>query len=274
MLITLAQSVQVLPLRTPTILPATATNTMIVGRSRLLVIEPATPYEPERCQLIELLEQRRAQGAEIVAVALTHHHVDHIGFAQGLSERYAVPVWAHAQTASRVQIPIGRELSEGDVIELEPGVRIKVWFTPGHAPGHLVFGEVHTGIAYVGDMVAGVGTILIDPDDSGDMAAYLSSLRRLKGLGLRKLVPSHGPVIDDPAAMFDFYVQHRLGREAKIVAALSTEPRDFASVLARAYADKPAQVLPFAAVAMRAHLGKLEDEGRVLQRDGKICLRP
>ena len=102
-------------------------------------------------------------------------------------------------------------------------------FTPGHAPGHLCFVDAAARAIVAGDMVASVGTIIIEPDDDGDMRLYLESLRRLRGEvdgGATCLLPAHGPPITDGGARLDFYVAHRLEREARVAAALGDAPRD------------------------------------------------
>jgi ribonuclease/clavin/mitogillin len=97
----LAEGVRVVELRTPTLPPATATNTLVVGNRRLAVIEPATPYAEERADLDAVLG---ALGGEVVAILLTHHHVDHIGYAEELRARTGAPIYAHAETASAARI--------------------------------------------------------------------------------------------------------------------------------------------------------------------------
>ena len=69
----IAAGVRLLALRTPTLPPATATNTLVVGRKRLAVIEPATPYADERAALDELLGALVGTGADVAAILLTHH---------------------------------------------------------------------------------------------------------------------------------------------------------------------------------------------------------
>ena len=64
--------------------------------------------------------------------------------------------------------------------------------TPGHAPGHLAFHLRERRALIAGDMVGGMSTILIDPEQ-GDMGAYLDSLERLRRLDCRTLLPGHGP---------------------------------------------------------------------------------
>ena len=269
---TIAAGVRVLPVRTPTLPPATHTNCLIVGDRELAVIEPATPYERDRRALDAVLDALVAGGARVVAILLTHHHQDHVGYAAGLRERTGAPLHAHPLTAARVPFPIDRPIEDGARIDLDGGHALEAVFTPGHAPGHLVFHDRASGVAYAGDMVAGTGTILIDPSDDGDMARYLESLERLGRLGARALVPSHGPVLDDPAAATAKLVAHRLMRERKVLEAIAPTGSTTAEVLARAYDDTSMLLWPLAARSLEAHLVKLEREGRVA-RDGDAVRR-
>ncbi len=100
---------------------------------------------------------------------------------------------------------------------------LEALYTPGHAPGHLCFDALGSGAMITGDMVASVGTILIQPED-GDMALYLASLERMRDRQPRVLLPAHGEPIDDPRTCLDRYVAHRLAREAKVLAARLTGP--------------------------------------------------
>jgi len=65
---------------------------------------------------------------------------------------------------------------------------------------------------FTGDHIMGGSTVMIE-----DMTAYLSSLRRLQGNGLRRLHPGHGPIIDDPDRILGEYLAHRVEREAQIL---------------------------------------------------------
>lgn len=266
----LAPGVWRLPLRTPTLPPATHTNVMIVGHSKLALIEPATPFDDERAVLDDALAQLHAEGRQVSALMITHHHPDHTGDVERLRQRFGVPVYAHPKTAQRVGFAIDRTLEGGDEVDLGEGATIRAVFTPGHAPGHLVLHELASNIAHAGDMVAGQGTILIDPDDAGDMGQYLDSLRVLGALGTRALIPAHGKVLDDPPAIVEHYITHRLAREAKVVAAVKAGAQTHDEVVAAAYDDTPKALWPFAARALEAHLRKLEADG-VVERDGGRC---
>lgn len=258
-------------LRTPTLPPATATNTLVVGRRRLAVIEPATPYAEERADLDGALDRLLSGGGEVAAILLTHHHADHIGYAEGLRARTGAKIFAHAETAARVGFTVDVELGDGAEIELGDGFSLTALFTPGHAPGHLVYCERSSGVAYAGDMVAGIGTILVDPEDGGDMAAYLHSLDRIAAAGPTSLVPAHGPVLTDPQGCVRRYKAHRQMREDRVLAAIGEAPRDLSEVLAAAYADTPQALWWLASRSLEAHLRKLEVEGRVWRRGSAVA---
>ncbi len=257
-----------LALRTPTLPPATATNTLVVIDERVAIIEPGTPHADEQARLLAELDALAASGRPLAAILLTHHHGDHIGAAEVVRAHTGAPILAHAETAARLRFAVDRTLDDGETVTLGPRAVLQAVFTPGHAPGHLVYLEHSSGIAHAGDMIAGEGTILIDPYDGGDMAQYLASLQRVAGLGARALVPAHGPVQREPAAVLARYVAHRLAREAAVLAALHDGPQPLATVLARAYADTPQPLWPLAERSLEAHLRKLVAEGRV-RRDGE-----
>ena len=257
----------VFPLRTPTLPPATATNTVVVGRRRLAVIEPGTPHADEQAQLLTWLDARVAEGARVEGIFLTHHHSDHIGFAERLREHTGAPLVAHPETARRISLSVDRHGSDDERFELDDGYGIRPVFTPGHAPGHFAYLETRTDIVHAGDMVAGDGSILIDPDDAGDMSAYLASLERLGSLGASRLVPAHGRAFEEPEAVCRHFVEHRLGRERKVVNAMGTESKNLPEILASAYADTPKMLWPLAEKSLRAHLQKLVDDGRAIQDD-------
>lgn len=252
------------PLRTPTLPPATTTNTAVIGDRSLLVVEPATPHAEERARLAAWLDTRVAAGARVEAVAITHHHTDHVGWARGVADQFGVPLWAHPATAARVEFTVDRQVQGGDVLELGDGRRIEACFTPGHAPGHVCFVDRATGVVHAGDMVAGEGFVMIDPDDGGDMSVYLKSLGALLALDAKALVPAHGPVLEAPASVLRAYVEHRLAREGRVRAALEDgRPADLETLLARTYHDTPRAHWPLARKSLRAHLAKLVEDGEV-----------
>lgn len=258
---------------TPTLPPATHTNSYALGTREVVLVEPATPYEEERRAWVEWVRALQASGREVVAIFATHHHPDHVGGADFFLAELGVPLWAHRETAARLPVPVDRELNEGEAVLLDGPTpqRWEVLHTPGHAPGHLCLFERALGAVVVGDMVASVGTILVDPTE-GDMTEYLAQLSRLEGLQAKVALPAHGAAIEDPSRLFRAYRAHRLMREERVAMAVESHGGTLDELLPRAYADVGPEVYPIARMSLEAHLVKLVRDGRVRQVDDKYVI--
>jgi glyoxylase-like metal-dependent hydrolase (beta-lactamase superfamily II) len=267
------------PLRSPTLAPATHTNCLVIGGPEVLIVDPGSPYEDEQAQLDGALDALVKGGAgtagydgprQVKGILVTHHHADHWGGVARLREQFDVPLYAHAWTAER--IGADRPLAGGETIELasEPARargrarpwRLDVLHTPGHTPGHLALYDRVSGTIVAGDLVSGLSTVVVDPPE-GDMAAYVASIARLAELPATLLLPGHGPPIGGPAHRLAFYLEHRAWREARVLAALADGPRPLAAIVPVAYDDTPAARFGIAARSALAHLLKLRAEGRV-----------
>ena len=133
--------------------------------------------------------------------------------------------------------------------------------TPGHAADHVTFVSPD-GVAFCGDLVLGLGSTIVPPGGNS-LAAFLDSLALLAAEDLSLMAPGHGPWITDPQAKLAEYVEHRLMRERRLLAALESGERSRAALLATAWDDVPPELLPMAAMAMEAHLEKLDAEARL-----------
>jgi endoribonuclease LACTB2 len=261
---------------TPTLPPATHTQSYALGGREVLLVEPATPYDDERAEWLAWARGLESQGRAIVGIVLTHHHPDHAGGAAFFSQELGVPLWAHAITETLLPgVPIARRLDEGDVILLdgpEP-MHLSVLHTPGHAAGHVCLHAESDGVLICGDMMASVGTILIHPEE-GDMQRYLQELGRLERLGARVALPAHGDPVREPDVRFRAYIAHRLMREGLVLAALAklTGGGTLDELLPIAYADTNPAIFPIARWSLEAHLIKLLREHRVERNDDKYRL--
>jgi endoribonuclease LACTB2 len=248
-----ASGIRVLALRTPTLPPAAHTNVYLVGPDDgpWAAVDPGSPYPDQEDALDAAIE---TAGVRLGVVLLTHHHGDHTGGAARLAKRWGAPIAAHEKTQRRLPNLVTQTLEDGERI-----ADMECVFTPGHADGHLCFAHANGTLA--GDMVAGLGTILIDPSE-GDMAVYLRSLDKLLARPQMMLLPAHGPELPDGHAKLREYIAHRLMREAKVAAALLPTDAPTSELVARAYADTPRMLWPLAERSLIAHLVKLAGDGR------------
>lgn len=250
------------PVRTPTLPPATHTNCWLVGEGRISVFDPASPYEDEQRVLARSLQDRIARGETVERIVLTHHHRDHTAGAAALRDQLGseVPILAHPQTAERVAYELRVDATIADGARLDCGsVTLDALHTPGHAPGHLAFRSIDGAAVIAGDLVAGVGTILIDPRD-GNLAQYLDSLDRVRKIGTERLLPAHGPVLHQPEAVLNVYVAHRHQRTEQIRAALdrlgACTAADLVPVI---YPALPGEMALVAEAQITSHLGYLRE---------------
>jgi len=264
-LLPVAPGIRVLALRTPTLPPAAHTNAYVVGPDQgpQVVIDPGSPYPDQQSVLERAISKDADAGRPLAMVLLTHHHGDHVGGATALAAKFGVPIAAHANTARRLagRVAVTRELVDDEQLH-----GVTCVYTPGHADGHLCYEVGEASI--VGDMVAGLGWILIDPVE-GNMAHYLASLARLLERPATKLLPAHGPMIEDGPAKLREYIAHRTMREDRVLAAVrnvaSGKGASLADLVPSAYADTPKPLWSLAERSLRAHLDKLVGEGRVCE---------
>ncbi|NKB38524.1 MAG: MBL fold metallo-hydrolase [Gammaproteobacteria bacterium] len=268
------------PLRTPTLPPATTTNTIIIGTDSLFIIDPATPDKEEQQRLFDEMDALINQGKKFEAILLTHHHEDHVGAVNAVSQRYQLPVRAHKECYARIESGFikGEALKEGDRLELGTAPdgskdwHLAVMHTPGHAVDHLCYLESRYQAAVVGDMLSTISTILIDPPE-GHMQTYLDNLQRLSEQGIKTLYPAHGPANRDGVALIKQFLEHRKHREKAVINALNYKSQSIDDLLPKIYDDVPKAVYPIASRSLLAGLIKLEEDNICTQDKNGWCLR-
>lgn len=264
--------IELFPLRTPTLAPATHTNGYLVGGAQFVIVDPASPYPDQQAVLRHVLQRRLDAGDQPLAVLLTHHHRDHIGAACFVRDWLGIPIAAHAKTAELLDFDVDERIEDGQCWDLGQDALGTPWileamFTPGHAPGHVCFIDHRHRVALVGDMLAGMGTILIKRP-KGHMSQYLASLQQLADAGLTRGFPSHGPMIPDLTSRCREYIRHRQQRNEQIREALASGRLSENDLLHVVYRDLEPQALPLARWSLEAHLHDLQEQGQV-QRVGE-----
>ena len=190
-------------------------------------------------------------------ILITHAHPDHTQGIPALIERWpGAVVRNYPPDACRDD----EVLAAGDTW-------LRALFTPGHAPDHFCFLDESTGDLYCGDLARQGGTVVIPDSAGGDLADYLASLRRIREVAPRRLLPGHGPIVEDPIALIDQYLAHRAERERQIVGALRAGCTSAEEIVARVYGAMPSPLVRAAADSVRAHLRKLAAEHRAAQTD-------
>ena len=238
------------------------TNSYLVGdpaTNRWTVIDPGPDDASHRQALLA------AAPGPLERILVTHTHVDHSPGAAPLARATGAPVLGrrplHAAGQDATFAP-DEELYGGEVLALGPDATLRVLHTPGHASNHLCYLLEQERTLFTGDHVMQGSTVVINPPD-GDMAAYLHALEALHALALDWFAPGHGFLVARPHEVVRALVRHRLGREAKVVAALAAlGPAALEGLVVRVYDDVPAALHPVARRSLLAHLLKLEGEGR------------
>ncbi|MDK3018387.1 MBL fold metallo-hydrolase [Pseudodonghicola flavimaris] len=252
------------------------TNTYLVGTRELAVIDPGPMSEPHLEAILAALEP----GQSISHIVVTHSHSDHSPLARPLAERtgarihaFGGPEAGRSAVMDRIAatgLAGGGEgidhgfipdelLPDGGLIEGD-GWALEVIHTPGHLGNHiaLAMGD----ICFTADHVMGWATSLVSPPD-GDLTDFMASCRRLRDRSWSVFHPGHGAPIATPAARLDWLIEHRLGREAQILEALSDGPATTAQLTRRVYTDVNPMLLPAAERNVFAHLVDLTGQNRV-----------
>ncbi len=262
-----------IPLRTATLPPATHTHAYLLGFGEAVLVDPGSGDEEEIGRLLGLLAAARERlGRRVTEIWLTHHHPDHMAGADAVRAALGVPLRAHPRTAARLAargIEVDGELADGERRRLagEPPLELEVLHTPGHAAGHLAFRLLPSGAIVCGDLVSGLGTVVIDPPD-GEMEAFLASLDRLARLAPPVLLPAHGAPLADGTAALAALRAHRLAREEAVLAAWKRGLREPAAIVPVVYPGLSAALELLAARQVRAHLDRLDRHGRLTAANG------
>jgi ribonuclease/clavin/mitogillin len=248
--------------RSHTLPPAEHTNCFLLGdsQSHRILVDPSPADADEMEKLCQLVER-----FGIHEVFLTHHHPDHHERAPDIARRFAVPIGMSEDTQRRLLAKKGADYfhdlavhhyREGDVICRWQNRPVQVLEVPGHDEGHLALMPDNRAWCIVGDLIQGIGTVVIAAPE-GDMRKYFATLERLIDLNPRAIVPSHGMALGTVYRLEET-LKHRRLREQQVLS-LWREGRDLDAMLKVIYADP--RLLGLARLNIESHLAKLRAEG-------------
>lgn len=253
----IARGVRRLVAPNPSMMTGPGTNTYLLGEQQIAVIDPG-PAISEHIE--DIIGKSKSY---IHWILVTHTHPDHSPGVLALANTTGAevlgmpaPVGEHQDQTFKAT----RVLSDGDVLETDE-FRLRAVHTPGHASNHICYLHEQHKLLFTGDHVIDGSTVVINPPD-GNMKQYIESLRRCRQLDCTALAPGHGGVIRDPQRAIDWIIDHRLAREAKVLAAMRANPGlTTHELVPHVYADIDPKLYTWAERSLLAHVLKLQEEG-------------
>jgi glyoxylase-like metal-dependent hydrolase (beta-lactamase superfamily II) len=246
----------------PGLMTGPGTNTYLVGRHDLAVIDPGPADATHRDAIVASAAGR----GQIRWILVTHTHLDHAPGAAALAEVTGATVIGFGPAENFAP---DRCVGEGWELEVDGDTTLRALHTPGHASDHLCWLVVQSDTVMTGDHVMHGSTVVIRPPD-GDLHTYLASLARLRDHrpAVATLAPGHGRLMDHVPEIVDALVAHRLARHQRVADALARlGGGTLDDLLGQVYADVTEAQLPVARYSLWAHLRALAQEGRAVALD-------
>jgi glyoxylase-like metal-dependent hydrolase (beta-lactamase superfamily II) len=247
------------------------TNSYIVGRNSLAVIDPGPEDDEHFANLVRAID-----GRSVTHIFVSHTHKDHSPLAVRLKEITGAPVLAEGPHRPARPLRTGEvnpldasadmdfrpdiALYDGQTIETEEW-EITALHTPGHTANHMVFALKQGGILFSADHVMGWATTIVAPPD-GAMSDYMRSLQRLIEREDALYLPGHGGRIDKPRSYLRGLQSHRRMRERAIAERLAKGDRTIGEIVKSIYRDVDPRLHGAAGLSVLAHLEDLVANGR------------
>jgi glyoxylase-like metal-dependent hydrolase (beta-lactamase superfamily II) len=239
------------------------TNTYLYGERELAVFD-AGPAIPEHVAAI--LAAQDTLDAPITKLFASHTHSDHspaiakVAEQLGDVELIGIPAEVGQKFEDYSFKPDVKPQND-QLFELPTGA-VRAIHTPGHVGNHVCYLIEEYNLLTTGDHLMNGSTVVIVPP-KGSMKDYIESLQKLQHYAIDFMAPGHGGLITNPAEVVEWTIQHRLKREAKVLANLSAAPVSISQLVAWVYDDVDVSLHPMAELSLHAHLIKLMLGGHV-----------
>jgi glyoxylase-like metal-dependent hydrolase (beta-lactamase superfamily II) len=246
------------------------TNSYLVGRDTLAVIDPGPEDDAHFAALL-----RAIAGRPVSHIFVSHTHVDHSPLTRRLAEETGATVLAEGPHRPARPLRIGEinpldasgdtdfapdvALADDQLVEGD-GWALRAIHTPGHTANHVSFALEGTGNLFSADHVMAWSTSIVAPPD-GAMSDYMASLDRLLQRDDTLFLPGHGGPVTQPAAFMRGLKAHRKMRERAIIERLRGGDRTIPDMVAAIYRDTDPRLHGAAGLSVLAHLEDLVGRG-------------
>lgn len=258
----------------PSMFTFKGTNTYIVGRGNVAVVDPGPVSAEQAAAILKAVE-----GETVSHIIVTHTHNDHSPGVPAIQQATGAPTYGfgpHGVGARRdwpFDSPEGGDrgfdpahrVPDGGLIEGD-GWTLEALHTPGHISNHLCFALKEDEVLLSGDHVMGWSTSIVSPPD-GDMTHYMASLRKLLDRNETTYYPGHGGEIADPKPFVEAFIRHREAREDQIRKCLAPGASTIPAMVEVMYADVDKNLHRAAARSVLSHLLAMWERGEIVCAD-------
>ena len=255
----------------PGLMTGPGTNTYIYGEKELAVFD-AGPALPEHVAAI--LAAQDTLGAPITTLFASHTHRDHSPAIAQIEKELAeqlsnvkiigIPAPDNQEFEDHTFQP-HHQPGDNEVIDLLAGP-VRAIRTPGHVGNHVCYLIEEHQLLTTGDHLMSGSTVVIIPP-KGNMRDYIASLEKLQHYDIKVMGPGHGGLIENPAEVVEWTIQHRLQREAKVLANLNNQPIAISQLVTSVYDDVDVTLHHLAELSLHAHLIKLALDSRISESE-------
>ena len=249
------------------------TNSYIVGRDTLAIIDPGPVDEAHYQALLATIA-----GRPVSHIFVSHTHRDHSPLAERLKNELGAKTVAegphrparpyHAGEVNVLEASADTDftpdivLADGGTVDGD-GWALQGLHTPGHAANHMAFGLKGTDILFSADHVMAWATSIVAPPD-GSMSDYMASLEKLLARDDDVYLPGHGGAVTKPAAFVRGLRAHRKMRERAVFQRIMQGDRTMGDMVKAIYRDTDPRLHGAAALSVLAHLEDLVGRGEIV----------
>ena len=251
----------------PSPMTSTGTNTYILGRKELLIIDPGPNSEAHLRNIMEVIPDN----TKVTHILITHSHLDHSGLAPKLSKILNAPTLAFGTALDGLSNDMKRICKMGLTFEtfgidtefvpdhfLEDKEKISSleWevvahHTPGHLSNHICYQYLDK--LFTGDHIMEWSTSVISPPE-GDVSQFINSCEKIYNLHCKKFYPGHGIPVENPGERIVELIEHRKKREAEILNFLKNRDATISQITRNIYLNIDQNLLSVASRNVKAHL--------------------